>query len=777
MKVKVQDISISSLRDFPQLGLQFKGVQINESTTHFGESLLEAEDLSLFINVFKIYKSEYSIDAITLRSARLNIADLKNGTNYDILKPKKDESSSPVTFEIKSLKLIDCHIQYNHEPTRYKTYTYSSSSEIGLNYTGDITRLDIDANLQNSTSVYDSDTLISDKTLKISSLIDINTSKELVKIAKSTLRISGVKLSLQGIVGYSDESKIDIQFGNKTCKTDAIIGVLPKSLVSIFSGIALDGEMQINGSISGDTYSNHPIAMVLNIQTQNSTVNIIDQPIAFEHIEAKGSLTIPDLDALETANAELRITRAENAGNSISGKLSVKDFNKPRFIWNGSINLDFGYLLALSPNKSISKPSGKIRSNGIIKMTYDLEKEQLTPNSFSYNGDILLRELAGYIIESKIQLKELSADIKTKGLDAQITNGIISYNKTTGKLTGILKNYTTLFNDKSNSLLEGNLALDNLNINDWMQASDSSADISGSSSISPIDLNLFLNVTGFSYNKFNAHKLTGRLKSTRGHLTIPNCEIIALEGKTKASINIRNWGEDHLLEINSDVNLIDIGELFRQFNNFEQSELTDKHLSGILSGKIIAKVILDKNYEPVLPKLYAKIDVTVENGELRGYEPLQDLSSFVRIEDLKNIKFKTLKNEIEIFDETVFIPRMMIRNSALNLEIEGTQTFDNYMEYNLGLSVAELLATKAKWIAKKSEKRIENNQNGGLTAYIVMKGTPDDLQIKYDRATVKENIKEEAKLEKARILKALKGEGGLEEDESKKKNYDKVWDE
>ncbi len=149
----------------------------------------------------------------------------------------------------------------------------------------------------------------------------------------------------------------------------------------------------------------------------------------------------------------------------------------------------------------------------------------------------------------------------------------------------------------------------------------------------------------------------------------------------------------------------------------------------------------------------------------------------MNIEDLKNVKFQTLKTEIEIFDQTIFIPRTMIKNNALNLEIEGTHTFENYMHYNMGLSVAELLATKAKWIAKKSEKRIENNQEGGLTAYIIMKGTPDDLQIKYDRATVKENIKEEAKKEKENFIKALKGEGSLEEDEADKKDYDNVWDE
>ncbi len=777
VEVKVQDISISSLRDFPKLGLKFSGVQINESTPYFKKNLLTADDLSLFVNVFKIYKSEYSIDAITLRSAELNIADLENGTNYDILKPTDDSESSPVTFEIKSLKLIDCKILYNHVASKYKTNAYCSSSDIGLKYTENITRLDIDAGFEQTTMVYNKDTLVSDKKLKINSLIDINTSSELINLTKSALQIANVKLSIDGEVSYADESKMDIRFGNKTCNINDIVSVLPKNLIAIFDEIDLGGEMKVDGSIKGKTYGNSPLALNLNLQTQNTSLKLKGQPISFEKIQATGDLTIDNLDDLNTAQANLKIAQAQSGKNEVSGLMSIKNFNTPHIFWDGSSNLGFDYVLALSADTSIRNPSGRISSDGILKLTYDIEKEMLVPHSLNYDGDISFQKLSGYLIDSKIQLKNISADIKTTGSDAKITNGIISYNETTGKLTGILKNYETLFDESSDALLEGNLALNNLNVNDWTQVSDTNTNGSQNSTISPLDLNLFLNVNEFSYNDFRAQKLAGRLRSDDGDLTIPNCEILALEGKTKANLSIRNWGENYLLNINSDVSKINIAELFRQFNNFEQSELTNEHLSGVLSGKIIAKVILNRNYEPVLPKLYAKIDVTIENGALTRYEPLQELSSFVHIEDLKNVKFKTLKNEIEIFDQTIFIPRMMIKNSALNLEIEGTHTFENYMEYNLGLSVAELLATKAKWIAKKNEKRIEKNPNGGLTAYIVMKGTPDDLEIKYDRATVKENVREEAKREKVKLLKALKGEGNLEEDESKKKNYDNVWDE
>ena len=251
----------------------------------------------------------------------------------------------------------------------------------------------------------------------------------------------------------------------------------------------------------------------------------------------------------------------------------------------------------------------------------------------------------------------------------------------------------------------------------------------------------------------------------------------ALDGTVNGEISFQNWGDNYLLDIQSELRKVNIKKLFSQFNNFYQNEITAKNISGILNGNVVTKVILGHNYNPILPKIYAKSKITIDNGALSEYEPLKELSSFVNIKDLENVKFKTLSNSIEIFDQTIFIPKMKIENNALNLQLEGTHTFDNLMSYAMEISVAELLATKANWIAKKAEKRIERNKNGGLTAYVIMEGTPDDLKIKYDRSTVKENLKEEIKNEKKRFIKTLKGENTLQDQEKKTKNYDDIWDE
>jgi len=267
------------------------------------------------------------------------------------------------------------------------------------------------------------------------------------------------------------------------------------------------------------------------------------------------------------------------------------------------------------------------------------------------------------------------------------------------------------------------------------------------------------------------------LVSDQNSVRISDLKIKALEGDATGKVSFQTWGKNYLLDINSNLKNISIFQLFKQFNNFYQHEITYQNISGDLNGTIHTKIILDSKFEPILPKLYVKSNIEINNGALIGYEPLKELSTFVKIDDLENVTFKTLKNSIEIFDQTIFIPKMKIENNALNLVLEGSHTFENYMNYSMELSVAELLATKANWIAKKAEKRIERNKNGGLTAYVLMEGTPEDLKIKYDRTSVKNNIKDEMKNEKRKFIQTLKGENIENENSIDLKNYDDVWDE
>ncbi|MDB4161712.1 AsmA-like C-terminal region-containing protein [Bacteroidia bacterium] len=778
VEVAVEEITISGLRDFPNLGIKLAKVSVDESTPYYQEKLLVADELNLFVDVWKLYKGEYVIDKVVLRGGKLRIADLNYRTNYDITKPRTD-GGTIVSFEIKDLKLVNCDVLYEHRPSKFKCNTYTPLSTIALKYIEKASNLSIVAELNKTDVVSGGEKYIVGKDLKINTEIAINPDEQIVTIAPSDLQIQEVKLKAEGTANYSETSAVDIQFSNTNTTAQSLFSILPAHFVSSLDNIDLNGDVVINGFFKGKTYGTNYPALGFDYALKKAIVGVKGQDLKLSGVDATGDLTIPSLGNLRGAKATCKLQSAATKNTTIIGNIEVANFEKPTIKWDGTAMLEAAFILGLIDSSAFDAKSGVASIDGKLTLTYDIQKGATVPNSLRYAGTILLENLSGTLKDPKIDVKNIDLNVSADNQKMVVKSAHFSYNNTTGTLKGYIEDYISLLNEKSNAELVGQLAVDNLTVNELYSAAavktSNSPMVSGD--LLPIKLTLMTTLTNFRFNDFIANKMQGQLLSNRISIRMPKCEIDALGGNTIANIAIKKWGENHLVDINSDLKKINITELFKQFNNFEQSEITDKNLKGTLNGNIIAKIILDKNYEPILPKLYAKVNVVIDNGALLDYKPLAELSAFAKIDDLKNVKFKSLKNTIEIFDQTIFIPRMRIENNALNLEIEGTHTFDNYMQYSMSLSVAELLATKANWIARKAEKRVEKNKDGGLTAYIVMEGTPDKLKIRYDRSTVKKNVKEEAKKEKKKFIQALKGEGTLEEETSDTKNYDDVWDE
>jgi hypothetical protein len=150
----------------------------------------------------------------------------------------------------------------------------------------------------------------------------------------------------------------------------------------------------------------------------------------------------------------------------------------------------------------------------------------------------------------------------------------------------------------------------------------------------------------------------------------------------------------------------------------------------------------------------------MSNGELKNVSQLLSLSKYLNVDDLKHLKFATLKNQIEIGNGKIIIPEMRIQNNALNINVSGTHTFDNEMDYLFKINLMD-------WFGKKLGKNTddnweEDNDKKGFNVFLRMTGKGNNLKIvrdkKSSRDKFKENLKAEHETLKALIKADLKGE-------------------
>lgn len=133
------------------------------------------------------------------------------------------------------------------------------------------------------------------------------------------------------------------------------------------------------------------------------------------------------------------------------------------------------------------------------------------------------------------------------------------------------------------------------------------------------------------------------------------------------------------------------------------------------------------------------------------------LARFVKMSELKNIRFSKLQNQLEIRNQKIYIPQMQIFTNALNLQLSGTHSFENIIDYKIQLNLLKLLTAKFEK-SSGSTVQFDKSTEGFLNLYLTMTGPADSPLIRYDKKAVKEKIAGDLKQEKNELKAVLKKE-------------------
>jgi hypothetical protein len=284
---------------------------------------------------------------------------------------------------------------------------------------------------------------------------------------------------------------------------------------------------------------------------------------------------------------------------------------------------------------------------------------------------------------------------------------------------------------------------------------------------SDIDLQLQATIEEFNYRKFNAKNVSGFLILKEKKLFAEGLTFESCGGTADISGSVNTTDPDHIItQAYGSFKKINISTLFTQFENFSQHTLEDKHLKGTATANIAYSGSFDRDLKMKMNTLFVNSPIEIQNGELIAFKPLEGLSKFIHVEELQHIRFSTLTNTIEIKDKAVYIPKMVIQSSALNLEIGGVHYFDNRIEYYFNVFLKDLIA--AKWKKKKKEDEFGEiiEEEGGARIYLKMVGTMDNYKITVDRKGVKEKFKEDMKKEGQDFKQIFYEEFGLFKNDS-----------
>ena len=199
------------------------------------------------------------------------------------------------------------------------------------------------------------------------------------------------------------------------------------------------------------------------------------------------------------------------------------------------------------------------------------------------------------------------------------------------------------------------------------------------------DMQFDVNVNHFIYNSVDLQDIKANLRTTQNHyIYVDTLQMNAAGGSISMS-GYFNGSDPKRIYLKPDliVEDVNIDKLMFKFENFGQDHVVSENLHGRLSTRINGNIRVYPDLVPDLDQSEVQMYVEVLDGRLENYEPMLMLADYMGDKDLKNIRFDTLKNQLDISNGQMTIPNMTIESTLGHMELSGTQDIDYNIEYFL----------------------------------------------------------------------------------------------
>jgi hypothetical protein len=187
------------------------------------------------------------------------------------------------------------------------------------------------------------------------------------------------------------------------------------------------------------------------------------------------------------------------------------------------------------------------------------------------------------------------------------------------------------------------------------------------------------------------------------------------------------------LEPNISVRNVDLDRFMVKFENFGQDYLVSENLHGKFTGKLTGKLHLHADLTPKIDDSELSISMTVLNGRLENYAPIQALATYFQDKNVNKVVFDTLENTLRIKKGIMSIPLMTINSTLGFMELTGEQRLDEKMTMNyiigvpwkmIGEVAGQKLFKRAK-SANVDSDAIQYREKNSRFVYIKLSGDID----------------------------------------------------
>ncbi len=750
------NVNISLFRHFPNATVNFEGLEL-EGSLSSDSLLMKAAKLSFTMNVLKLIRKDFSIHKVKLEDSEMNMLINKQGeNNFDIFKSmvsNESDTNHKLAFQLHEADIKALHIRYiDRLSDDLADFTIDEALLTGL-FSAQNLDLNTDIKISSKSMQLANTKYLENESLILSGHLLADLKNNRFSSERFQLEMQDGAYVFAGSIEHrGHENMLDISIKGSHLNVRSVMALMPESIHSDIAAWDSKGQLDLQANIKGAATNGHLPRISATLALSNATIYNYAYDQEFTDVELEASFNNGSSHSPAASQLIIKQMKARLDDEPFSLSLDIRNLNHP--LIKGLVNAN----IKLDALEDFLAETGLYQADGQIQFK-DLAFTLKPDNISESDSKSVLIAAGGHIQFDDVDVLYAGRKIKNLSgsctLDGSILNGqdiSAEINGSEIHWTGTLDRWMDQFFVPSGDIamdITGNMSTDELEIDKLLTyygASDKPLDqeaIEAPDYLSDFYLfngTLSVNINTLSYEDFKAENLKTNMELIPGSIAFHPLTGKVAEGLANID-GLFSVKEDSLLlgRLHGDFKHLDVSELFTQLHNFGQDYLTDEMLSGDLKTGLDIDLWFDKSLNLLQDKLKALADIKLQNGRLRNCETLEQLSSFVKVKELKDIQFNVIENTIRIENSTVIIPSMILRSTALNLLLCGEHHFDNQIAYYFKINMLDVIARKFHF-GKISINESEQVRDGLINLFVSMTGDAIDPDIETNKKLVKQRL-------------------------------------
>jgi hypothetical protein len=743
-EISMDEIRFRALKGFPNGTIEISNVVILSGVEFepadfgagYADTLLKARMVAFQFDLLKLFNKDYELKKIEITRGFANILyDKRNRHNMNIWKSRPDSTVQNYSFNLRAIQLNGIRLNLVTLAEQFRLTAIAEKSTFRGNYRAGVLSGDIRGDFQ-----VDSASIRQNLFMKNASLglqMKMLYSSHRFRIRNSSIRLNKALFTLRGEYIQRPEKYVDLSIDVPDFGLDELMSLLPVRENTFLSDFTFTGKGKLHATLKGPLARHDQLMISSEFELTGGSAHNKNTRVSLDKINLTG-----EVSGTRAENFMLRINQFSSTlgKGTLQGNFTIHDFKTLGFNANISSSLDLNVLNDLLDIDTVETMKGFVQA--------DIEAAgHLT----GLSGDSIAMAI-GFLKKGSFVFHDAGIKLKNRKTEISHVTGRASFDnllrldslamKLGGNdllIKGTIENLAGYLMKNGALRSDLDIATGEFNINNYLGIQSGRQGRRGArvSSFFPggIRLNARVKAGEFIAGKFRASDLRFTMALKRDSILVNEFYLKFPDGSISGNALLFEDNNHRLSVIcNSKPQSINIQQLFTSFNNFTQHFILDKNVKGSVTGNVGFFVQWDSTlvFIPASMKANAKIEIT--NGALVQFEPMMALSKYINVDELRHIEFKTLKNEIFISDRMVTIPEMAIHSSAFNISVSGTHSFENLFDYRLRVLLGEVLFNKARKKRHEiNEFFVEETRADQTTIPLIVAGTPDNFDVRFDR--------------------------------------------